>query len=131
MMIEPRTKEVAMLPALTLLLVFQLVGEVLVRGLDVPIPGPVVGMAMLLAVLVIRNGPGEDLRGTANGLLQHLSLLFVPAGTGVMLHFSRLADEWLPLLVALAVSTVLSIAVSALLLGALSRRAGAKSEDAS
>lgn len=120
-----------MLPALTLLLVFQLVGEVLVRGLDVPIPGPVVGMAMLLAVLVIRNGPSEDLRGTANGLLQHLSLLFVPAGTGVMLHFSRLAEEWLPLLAALAVSTVLSIAVSALLLAALSRRAGAKSEDAS
>jgi holin-like protein len=48
-----------------------------------------------------------------------------------MLHFSRLADEWLPLLAALAVSTVLSIAVSALLLAALSRRAGAKSEDAS
>ncbi|NMG04154.1 CidA/LrgA family protein [Azoarcus taiwanensis] len=120
-----------MLAALTLLLVFQLVGEVLVRGLDLPIPGPVVGMAMLLAVLVIRNGPSEDLRGTANGLLQHLSLLFVPAGTGVMLHFGRLADEWLPLLAALAVSTLLSIAVSALLLGALSRRAGARSEDAS
>ncbi len=120
-----------MLAALTLLLVFQLVGEVLVRSLELPIPGPVIGMAMLLAVLVIRNGPSEDLRGTANGLLQHLSLLFVPAGTGVMLHFSRLADEWLPLLAALAISTLLSIAVSALLLAALSKRAGNRSEDAS
>jgi holin-like protein len=47
----------------------------------------------------------------------------VPAGTGVMLHFGRLADEWLPLSVALVASTLLSIAVSALLLNALTRRA--------
>ena len=118
-----------MLAALTILLVFQLVGEIFVRTMELPIPGPVVGMAMLLAVLVIRKGPDDALRGTANGLLQHLSLFFVPAGTGVMLHFGRLADEWLPLMVALTASTVLSIVVSALLLAAFSRRA-ARSEEA-
>lgn len=111
-----------MIAALTLLLVFQLIGEVLVRGLALPIPGPVVGMGLLFAALIVAKGPGAELRGTANGLLQHLSLLFVPAGTGVMLHFQRLADEWVPLMVAVAVSTVLSIAVSALLLNALIRR---------
>ncbi|HRP96394.1 MAG TPA: CidA/LrgA family protein [Rhodocyclaceae bacterium] len=112
-----------MIGALTLLLVYQLVGEVLVRGFALPVPGPVVGMGLLFATLIARNGPAPALHGTANGLLQHLSLLFVPAGTGVMLHFQRLADEWLPLVVALAASTVLSIAVSALLLEALTRRA--------
>ncbi|KON80764.1 CidA/LrgA family protein [Azoarcus sp. PA01] len=113
-----------MIGALTLLLVFQLVGEVLVRGLDVPIPGPVVGMGLLFVTLIVRGGPGEQLRGTANGVLQHLSLLFVPAGTGVMLHFQRLADEWLPLSVALVFSTLLSIAVTALLLQKLTHRRG-------
>lgn len=108
-----------MIAALTLLLVFQLIGEVLVRGLDLPIPGPVVGMGLLFVTLIIAKGPSHDLRNTSTGLLQHLSLLFVPAGTGVMLHFQRLADEWVPLLVAVAVSTVLSIAVSALLLNAM------------
>ena len=111
-----------MLGALTLLLVFQLAGEILARALDLPIPGPVIGMALLLAGLFLHKGPGKRLRGTANGLLQHLSLLFVPAGTGVMLHFRRLADEWLPLTVALVASTLLAIAVSALLLNALTRR---------
>lgn len=111
-----------MIGALTLLLVFQLVGEVVVRGLNLPIPGPVVGMGLLFVTLIVRRGPGEQLRGTANGVLQHLSLLFVPAGTGVMLHFQRLADEWLPLTVALAFSTLLSIAVAALLLQRLTRR---------
>jgi len=111
-----------MIAALTMLLVFQLIGEVLVRGLDLPIPGPVVGMGLLFAALIVAKGPGAELRTTSNGLLQHLSLLFVPAGTGVMLHFQRLSDEWLPLLAAVAVSTLLSIAVSALLLNALTRR---------
>ncbi len=111
-----------MIGALTLLLVFQLTGEVLVRALELPVPGPVVGMALLLLALVIRGGPGEPLRTTSNGLLQHLSLLFVPAGTGVMLHFHRLADEWLPLVVALAFSTILAIAVAAVLLNAMTRR---------
>lgn len=111
-----------MIGALTLLLVFQLVGEVLARALNLPVPGPVIGMALMFVALIVRGGPGEPLRRTANGLLQHLSLLFVPAGTGIMLHFGRLGDEWLPLTVALVASTLLSIAVSALLLQALTRR---------
>ncbi len=117
-----------MIGALTLLLVFQLVGEVLVRALDLPIPGPVVGMGLLFVTLIVRRGPGEQLRGTANGVLQHLSLLFVPAGTGVMLHFQRLADEWLPLTVALVFSTLLSIAVAALLLQRLTHRTRGRGE---
>lgn len=110
-----------MIGALTLLLVFQLIGEVLARVLTLPIPGPVVGMGLLFIALVLRKGPSEDLRDTAGGLLQHLSLLFVPAGTGVMLHFQRLADEWMPLTVALVASTLLSIAISAVLLRTLTR----------
>ncbi|NMG15158.1 CidA/LrgA family protein [Aromatoleum bremense] len=117
-----------MIGALTLLLVFQLVGEVLVRALDLPIPGPVVGMGLLFVTLIVRRGPGEQLRGTANGVLQHLSLLFVPAGTGVMLHFQRLADEWLPLTVALVFSTLLSITVAALLLQRLMHRTRGRGE---
>ncbi len=110
-----------MINALTLLLLFQLVGEVIARALGLPIPGPVIGMALLFVALIIRGGVGEDLRQTANTLLQHLSLLFVPAGTGIVLYGDRLAAEWLPLVVALVGSTVLAIAVTALVLQALTR----------
>ncbi len=113
-----------MLNALTLLLVFQLVGEVLTRTLGLPVPGPVVGMGLLFATLLIRGGPDSTLQDTASGLLQHLSLLFVPAGTGVMLHFGRVADEWLPLLASLLVSTFVTMAVTALALKALATRKG-------
>lgn len=113
-----------MLEALTILLVLQLVGEVIVRAFALPVPGPVIGMALLFVGLMLRGGPSPALRDTAGSLLQHLSLLFVPAGTGVILYGSRLADEWLPLTAALLGSTALTIAVTAILLRALSKRAG-------
>lgn len=111
-----------MLNAITVLLVFQLAGEVLARGLGLPLPGPVLGMVLLLLALIVRGGPGRTLQETANGLLGHLSLLFVPAGTGIMLHADRLASEWPALLTALVLSTLATLAVAALVLSALQRR---------
>ena len=115
-----------MLNALTTLLVFQLVGEVITRLAGWPVPGPVIGMGLLFALLVVRGGPDESLESTANGLLGHLSLLFVPAGTGIMLHAERLESEWLPLAAALLVSTMLTIGVSALCLHLFLKAKGAR-----
>lgn len=117
-----------MLAALTLLLVFQLAGETIALAFQLPVPGPVIGLALLFAFLVVRGGPGKELQGTASGLLQHLSLLFVPAGTGVMLHFHRLHDEWLPLLLSLLVSTIASLLVTAAVMAVLSRQRTARGE---
>ncbi len=102
--------------ALTVLLVCQLLGEVTVLTLGLPIPGPVLGMLCLFALLMLRGGPSEALETTATGLLRHLSLLFVPAGVGVMVHAHRIADEWLAITVALVGSTLLGLAATALTL---------------
>jgi holin-like protein len=111
-----------MIGALTQLLVFQLAGEIVARGLTLPVPGPVLGMLFLLIALILRGGPDDELRHTGQGLLQHLSLLFVPAGTGIIVHLHRVADEWLPLMVALFVSTTATLAVTALVMKALARQ---------
>lgn len=110
-----------MLGALTVLLVFQLIGEVLVQFAGLPIPGPVIGLLLLFLSLCARGSLAVPLRDTANGILQHLSLLFVPAGVGVMVHFSRVSGEWLPILAATIISTALAIGVSALVMQALMR----------
>jgi len=102
--------------AFTQLLLFQLAGETLARALGLPLPGPVLGMALLFLYLVLRRGPGRELQNTVQNLLQHLSLLFVPAGTGVMLHMHLLAEEGVPILVSLALSTLVGMAVAALLM---------------
>lgn len=112
-----------MLAAITLLLLFQLAGEAIALFFALPVPGPVIGMGLLFAALAIHGRPSSELRSTAQNLLQHLSLLFVPAGVGVMLHLDRMTEEWLPIAVALIVSTLLAIAITALTLRLLTRRA--------
>lgn len=113
-----------MIPALATLLVFQLLGEVAVRLSAAPLPGPVVGLALLLLALVLRPAWLDAIKPTAQGLLQHLSLLFVPAGVGVMQHLQRLGDEALAIGVALVVSTLVGLAVAAWTMIALMRWQG-------
>jgi len=110
------------IPALATLLVFQLLGEALVFASGMPVPGPVVGLALLLCALVLRPSLVSGLKPTTQTMLQHLSLLFVPAGVGVMLHLQRLGDEALAIGVALVVSTWIGLASAALTMAWLIRR---------
>jgi holin-like protein len=107
--------------ALATLLVFQLLGEALVRTVGLPVPGPVLGLALLLPLLAWRPAVLTMVRPTAQTLLQHLSLLFVPAGVGVMLHLNRIGQEALAIGVALVVSTWVGLVVAALSLQWLMR----------
>jgi holin-like protein len=103
-----------MLQALTALLVFQLIGETLAFTLRLPVPGPVIGLALLFGWLVWRPSAVATIKPTALEVLRHLSLLFVPAGVGVMLHGERLATEGWKLLLAVVGSAVITIAVTGL-----------------
>lgn len=102
-----------MIETVTLLLVLQLIGEVLTRLLDLPVPGPVIGMALLFLALLIRGKPVSDkMSETVGGLLEHLSLLFIPAGVGVILYLDVIANRWATLSVTLIFSTLLTIGVT-------------------
>jgi holin-like protein len=101
-----------MTSALTLLLCCQLAGEAAARLLGVPLPGPVLGMLLLFVLMLWRAQLLERVRGPALTILQHLSLLFVPAGVGLMRHFGRLRSEALPIFAAIIVSTLATIAVT-------------------
>jgi holin-like protein len=98
-----------MLQGLTLIFVCQLLGEALVRLLGVPFPGPVAGMVILLAGLVIAGGPAEPLRRAGTGLLAYLPLFFVPAGVGLIAHGARLKTDGVPILLAIIGSTLLTM----------------------
>jgi holin-like protein len=102
-----------MIGYLTLILGCQLAGELFVAWTGLPLPGPVIGMALLFAGLLIRKGVPDNLARVGDALLSNLSLLFVPAGVGVMLHAGLLGQDWLPISVAVVVSTLLTIAVTA------------------
>lgn len=105
-----------MLRALALLVVCQFAGEVAARAARLPIPGPVLGLLLLLAVFAFSGGPNEAMRSTSSGLLRHLSLLFVPAGVGVITQLDATSRDWLAIGVAVVVSTVLGLGVTAVLM---------------
>lgn len=111
-----------MLVALTQLLACQLVGEIIARAFDLAIPGPVLGMGLLLAILLYRKQVPQTLDDTANGILAHLSLLFVPAGVGVVAHLAILGNEWQAILGSLIGSTVVTVLVTGWVLQRMHRR---------
>jgi holin-like protein len=111
---------------LAALLACQLAGEALARLFAMPVPGPVVGMALLFAALLARRRPEppDDLARVSDGLLAQLGLLFVPAGVGVVLHLPLLARDWAPLSLAILAGTLAAVGVTGLLAQALLRRQG-------
>ncbi|ABV91904.1 putative LrgA family protein [Dinoroseobacter shibae DFL 12 = DSM 16493] len=114
---------------LLVLLVFQLIGEVLARSLGLLVPGPVLGLVLLLGFFLVLPQVAEAVRPTANALLAHLSLLFVPAGVGVVAHLDVLGENGVPLLIALVISTLVAISVGALVFVGVARLIGDAGDD--
>jgi putative effector of murein hydrolase LrgA (UPF0299 family) len=109
-----------MLKAFLILIGCQLIGELLQKAFELPVPGPVIGMLLLTAGLVIRDRRAKP--KAVKGALEHLShtliswmgLFFVPAGAGLIAQLGLLRQEWIPILGAVVGSTVLCIAATGL-----------------
>ena len=116
------------LKALTFLLGFQLLGTATVMGMALPIPGPVAGLLFLIGWLGMNAPRPKFLKETTQGLIAHLSLLFVPAAVGIIQHLDRLVLEGKILLSAVVVSTILALIVGALTFVVMVRLTGALPE---
>ena len=124
-----------MIIGLTVILLCQLLGEVVARGLGWPLPGPVLGMLFLLVFLSLRDSVakkvpelGKTLDSTGKGLLAHLSLLFIPASVGVVQRLDVLADYGTGLAVALVASTFVTLVVTVVTFVVVSRLSGSSME---
>jgi len=115
--------------ALLALIGCQLIGELMREALALPIPGPVIGMFLLAALLVLddrwakpRNAAlRASVDRTAETLISHMGLLFVPAGVGIIAEADLLKREWVPIVAAVVISTLLSIVVTGLVMHAVTR----------
>ena len=110
-----------MLEALATLLAFQLLGEAVAHLSGLPIPGPVLGLAALFVAWPVLPKLHARLSTVADALLTNFSLLFVPAGVGVMLHAGLIAAWWAPLLLGVVLSTALTMGLAAWLFTLLRR----------
>lgn len=110
-----------MIEGLVGILLFQGLGELVSRLLLPQIPGPVIGLLLLLSYLAVRKAVPASIDQVASALVQHLGLLFVPAAVGVVLFWPQLRSHALAVTLALLVSVVLTIAAPALILRLLAR----------
>lgn len=110
-----------MIASLSLILLCQLAGEAFVRGLGLPMPGPVIGLVLLLVLLLLRDranllarGPLGDgsIENVSRGMLANLSLLFVPAGVGLVQRLDLIVDHGIAFLGVLAASVVITLLVT-------------------
>ena len=114
-----------MIRAVAILLLFQLGGEVLARGLGLPVPGPVIGLAAMFLALTLRPTLRSQVEAAAGVILKHLSLLFVPAGVGVIAHLDTFGRQGPALVAALTVSTGASILAAVYAFRLVARLTGA------
>jgi len=112
-----------MISGLVQILLFQSVGELVSKFLLPTLPGPVIGLVLLVLWLVFRKGVNTDLALVADGFSQYLGLLFVPAAVGVVLFLPQLQANALAIISALIGSVILTIGSSALIVRFLSRKA--------
>lgn len=104
----------------------QLVGEIVVRTFDLPVPGPVIGMVLLFVLLQVRHPePTSGLLRMSDALLRHLQLLFVPPGVGIVVYLSAVRNDALPITGAMVVSWLAGLATVGALVTLLIRRRSA------
>jgi putative effector of murein hydrolase LrgA (UPF0299 family) len=110
-----------MIAGLVQILFFQGLGEMLSRLVLPFMPGPVIGLVLMLGWLAVRRSVPPDVDMVATALVQHLGLLFVPAAVGVVMFWPQLKSHALAVSAALIASVALTIAVPALLLRLVAR----------
>ncbi|HEY0327611.1 MAG TPA: CidA/LrgA family protein [Rhodopseudomonas sp.] len=110
-----------MIASLGLILLCQLAGEALVRGIGLTLPGPVVGLLLLLTLLLARDklsllevGPlrNDGIEKAAKVLLANMSLMFVPAGVGVVQKLDLIAEHGLAIAGVLVGSVIITLVVT-------------------
>jgi holin-like protein len=113
-----------MLKSIFIIFLFQLIGETIQKYFDLTIPGPVIGLILLLITLIALKGTKniyikntkEEISSTSNYITSYLSLLFVPIGVGVVMHLSYLEKNYIAVLAVIFISTTLTIGFTALLM---------------
>ena len=118
-----------MLLGIFIILLFQLTGELIQKAYSLNLPGPVIGMLLLLITLLIlkkniffKNTIEKDLLNISNSLITYLPLLFVPVGVGVIMHLSYLKDNLFIVMVIIFISTLSTIGLTAFIINKLSKK---------
>ncbi|MDR0847289.1 MAG: CidA/LrgA family protein [Lactobacillales bacterium] len=105
-----------------IILVFSFLGEIISKLSGLPVPGSVIGMVLLFAALMTKVVKVRQVENVGKFLLENLTILFVPAGIGLMLHFDVILRHWALIIIIIAVTTILAQGVIALTVQKIKRK---------
>jgi len=119
-----------MLKSIFIIFLFQLIGESTQKYFELTVPGPVIGLILLLiSFILLKNNKNlfvnkvkNEISSTAIHISNYLSLLFVPIGVGVVMHLSYLEKNYIEVLGVIFFSTILTIGFTALVMEAINNR---------
>lgn len=77
---------------------------------NLPIPGTILGMIILLVALLSGVLKLEQIENVSQFFLDHLTFLFIPGGVGLIASLGLIKDQWLPILIVIILTTALVIA---------------------
>lgn len=97
---------------LAVIFAFLAIGELIVWATGTSVPSSIIGMLLLTLCLCLRIIKLQHVEGAADFLVKNLGFFFVPAGVALMGYFDLIADQWLPIVVASAASTMIVLAIT-------------------
>ncbi len=108
-----------MLRGFLILVLFFLLGEALRLVFALPVSGGVLGMILMTATLMLQGRVSEQLASASQALISVLILLIMPGVVGAFFTVAEYQSQWLALVAALLLGTVLSVLTTLLLMRAL------------
>lgn len=94
---------------LCLLFVFLALGELIVYFTRLPIPSSIIGMILLFIALTLKIVKLKWIEKVCDFFVSNLGFFFIPAGIGVMQYFGLISRQWVPIVMAVGLSTILII----------------------
>lgn len=99
-----------------------LISEFISRFFTLPIPGNILGMLVLLALLITKIIKVEQIETLSNFFLDHLAFFFIPAGVGLMSSAGIIKDSWLRIILVCVITTIIAIAATGITVQFISRK---------
>ncbi len=93
------------------ILLFSIVGEFLSTGLNLPLPGSIIGMVLLFLALKFKLIRLRQIYDAGQFMIENMTILFLPAGVGIMSHWDAIAKYWWQIIVITLLAIVVNFAV--------------------
>ena len=95
-----------------IILAVTFIGEVLKLCIPLPIPASIYGLVIMLGLMMTKIVPVKSVKDAGSFLIEIMSLMFIPAGVGLMISWNEISDIWLPLVLIIIITTVVVMVVT-------------------